>query len=242
MNRSLSLRGAVHRSLPFLVAGLVFVGCGGSVDSSAFTEDVGSGTDTGSAGGDGSTTDTGGGGGDSTAGDSSTGDTGTAVDSGPGSDTATDPDTGILPVDTGILPVDTGTVTDTSTVSCSDLSGKPYNGHCYFVLKVRTFAENTAVCNSYGGYLTAITSDGEQYFVQGLYPGADAWIGLQRVSGGKFDKWTDGEAVGYTHWASGEPNGSGYCGRMLGGGGAAGYWGDNPCDYTYNAICERNYL
>ncbi len=233
----------MDRSLSLWAVGLVFLGCGGTVDTGAFGDDGGGGADTGSTGGDVSS-DTGGGGdsstGDSTTGDSTPGDSAVG-DTGTGTDSSTDPDTGISPTDSAVA-IDTGTKPDVATVSCGDAYGKPYNGHCYIVLKQRTFTENTSVCASLGGYLAAITSDGEQYFVQALYPSADVWLGLTHPDGAKFDKWTSGEAIGFTRWASGEPNGSGNCGRMYGGGPSAGHWGDTSCSNSLNAICERPYL
>lgn len=237
-------------------------GCGGSVDASAFGggDDAATGTDTGSSD-DSTSGDTGGGGPDSSTGV----DTGTGADTGTGVDTGTSPDTGSSfdtgsfdtglppddtgfpdtgfppPFDTGVPPPDTGT--DAATTPCSAL-GKPYNGHCYFVLKPRTYAESQAVCKSYGGYLVAITTDGEQGFVATLYPSVENWIGLSREgTGSGYTKWINGEALGFTSWAPGEPNYSGSCVRMLAGGSTSGSkWADQSCTNVINALCERDYL
>lgn len=232
---------AAALSVPAAIA----VGCGGSVDAGAFS------------GGDDAAADT--------ALDSSAGDTGAGADSTPGSDSglpadsgATDsglppddtgtsdtgsPDTGVPPpfdtgvLDTGAPPPDGGPTTE----PCSTL-GKAYNGHCYYVLKPRTFAEQQAICKTYGGYLVAITSDGEQAFVAGLYASVENWIGLTREpSASGYTKWIDGESVGYTNWATGEPNFSGACVRMRPGSDGS-KWADTSCSTVINAICERDYL
>jgi hypothetical protein len=48
--------------------------------------------------------------------------------------------------------------------------------------------------------------------------------------------WVTGEAVGYTHWAQGEPNFSGECVRIQ----TTGTWADNQCTNSAYAICERD--
>lgn len=227
-------------------------GCGGSVDAGAFSGGDDAATDT-AAGGDSTTGDTGPGT-DSTPGaDSGLPGDGSATDSGlPPDDTGSSdtgsPDTGSLdtgvppPFDTGVLdtggpPPDGGPTTE----PCATL-GKAYNGHCYYVLKPRTFAEQQAVCKSYGGYLVAITSDGEQAFVAGLYSSVENWIGLTREpTATGYTKWIDGESVGYTSWATGEPNFSGACVRMRPASDGS-KWADQSCSTVINAICERDYL
>jgi len=234
---------------------LAAAGCGGSVDASAFGggDDAATGTDTGSAG-DSTSGDTGGGPDSSTGSDSGTGpDSGTGVDTGTLADTGGSFDTGAFdtllppddtglppPFDTGVPPPDTGT--DAATTPCSAL-GKSYNSHCYFVLKPRTFAESQAVCKTYGGYLVAITSDGEQGFVATLYPSVENWIGLTREGTTGYTKWIDGETVGYTNWAPGEPNYSGAFVRMFAAGTtSSSKWADQGCTTVLNALCERDYL
>ena len=62
---------------------------------------------------------------------------------------------------------------------------------------------------SQGGHLSSIHSDREAFFV-GTLTGQNAWIGLPyEVSNASLDlnRWSDGSAVGYTHWASGYAGG-----------------------------------
>ena len=87
-------------------------------------------------------------------------------------------------------------------------------------------------------HLVTITSDGEQTFVEAFGATTERWIGLQRTTGVATKanyKWITGETSTYDHWVTGEPNGSGNCGRLLG----DGQWADYYCDTTFSYICER---
>ncbi len=128
--------------------------------------------------------------------------------------------------------------TDTGAVSCSEPSGKLYNGHCYFPLTgVNGDAAKTA-CEGRGAHLVTITSAGEQTSVAALRPTADRWIGLRSTSSSSSAsafKWINGEAVSYTNWGGGQPNNSGLCVAMR----TDGSWNDRDCAETNDAICER---
>jgi hypothetical protein len=78
-----------------------------------------------------------------------------------------------------------------------------------------------------------ITSAGEQALVDTVGTG-DRWIGLARSSGATTFGWVTSEAVTYTNWAPGEPNGTGSCARLRTTG-----WADIGCDQSYAAVCER---
>ncbi len=93
----------------------------------------------------------------------------------------------------------------------------------------------------------AITSDGEQSFVQTNYASgvgaSDRWIGLSRKatdpSAKASFKWSTGEAATFDNWNTGEPNGSGACARMIVAVVGGGRWADRSCDQVMSAICER---
>ena len=59
----------------------------------------------------------------------------------------------------------------------------------------------------------------------------DYWVGLYDSSGWT---WVDGQTLSYTNWYSGEPNGSGDCGRMI----SNGEWRDKECSDNYRVICK----
>jgi len=64
------------------------------------------------------------------------------------------------------------------------------------------------------------------------------WIGLQdRVEAGNF-KWTDGTAVGYKHWNTGEPNhlGSERCGHIITD--KSGKWNNYYCSGLKPFACK----
>ncbi|HFA50199.1 MAG TPA: hypothetical protein ENJ95_14405, partial [Bacteroidetes bacterium] len=66
--------------------------------------------------------------------------------------------------------------------------------------------EATSSAASNGGHLVVINSQAENDFVQNAIIANYAWIGYtDENSEGNFE-WVNGDAQGYTHWASGEPN------------------------------------
>jgi hypothetical protein len=162
-------------------------------------------------------------------------------------DTGTAPvDTGTMPVDTGTAPVDTGTV-DTGTpdmgtdtgVTCTEAESKTLAGHCYFPINAMKWNNASNNCKGKGAHLATITSAAEETLVESIRAGKDRWIGLSRPPGSPSTEasfvWVTAEAVSFKSWASGEPNGSGECARIL----AAGSWADQNCNTSYDAICER---
>ncbi|MGD9690701.1 MAG: lectin-like protein [Phycisphaerales bacterium] len=91
----------------------------------------------------------------------------------------------------------------------------PSNGHAYYLLNFSSWpdAENDAI--ALGGHLVTINDAAENAWVLDTVLNFDGgavfrrgWIGLQRT-GGIFSTWADGEPVGFTNWAAGEPNNSG---------------------------------
>jgi hypothetical protein len=159
-------------------------------------------------------------------------DTGTVAD-----DTAPPPvDSGVIAVDTGVIATDTGVIaTDTGVVTCTEPGSKTYGGHCYFPTSITRYWPNARdLCASLKAHLVTITSSGEQAVVESISSG-DRWIGLARFDGSPGFRWLNAEPVTYTRWASGEPNGSGYCARLR----ADGTWADYSCSTNLIGICER---
>lgn len=89
----------------------------------------------------------------------------------------------------------------------------PDNGHSYALLSNATWVASEAEAVSLGGHLATIRDADEQDFifqVFGAFGGSQRllWSGLNDVAvEGQF-VWSSGEAVTYTHWDAGEPNGA----------------------------------
>jgi hypothetical protein len=136
--------------------------------------------------------------------------------------------------------------------ACGSLSGSsgaqidPASGHCYVAWPNQvTWASASRQCESHGGHLVTITSTAEDARVQTLAGAADRWIGL-RIDHGQptRDHWVDGEAVAYSHYASGEPNNGGTSGNPE----ACGVfevmraaWDDRPCGYPSTGMLPASY-
>ena len=85
-----------------------------------------------------------------------------------------------------------------------------YRGH-YYKIFTGTYSWDEArdKCNALGGYLAAITSAGEQAFIESLNTGnSKLWIGGYRDEAFNW-YWVTGEPWDYTNWGSGEPNNQG---------------------------------
>lgn len=85
-----------------------------------------------------------------------------------------------------------------------------YNGHYYAVFNLHSgWNEAKSYCESLGGYLATITSQGENdaVFAYMLDQGYDsAYFGLTDKETEGTWKWVTGEKVDYTNWHPGEPN------------------------------------
>jgi hypothetical protein len=127
-----------------------------------------------------------------------------------------------------------------------------FNGHCYASSGAQAFnyTESVWLCAMVGpGYqLVRIDSAAENQFVSSLVGATETWIGADDRTtegtwtwfGGGSPIWTGGATGGpaagaYTNFASGEPNDTGDCGRMI----AGGTWRDVACTSRYSILCEK---
>jgi hypothetical protein len=99
------------------------------------------------------------------------------------------------------------------------------------------------VCLTYGYDLVAVGSAAENSWLtsevaaRSWTAGHTWWMGLNDVSAEGSFVWSNGEAVVYTNWQSGEPNNSGNedCTHAY----TSGRWNDIPCTgYPARYICE----
>ena len=93
-----------------------------------------------------------------------------------------------------------------------------FQGHTYelFLNNTASFTQAQSLASSAGGYLTAITSSGEDQFISqllsnGQAPTGSYWIGLMNntVSTGPLLTgwtWTDNEPFSYSNWTPGVPD------------------------------------
>jgi hypothetical protein len=90
----------------------------------------------------------------------------------------------------------------------ADSGFQDYNGHRYNRYDQKYTPLNAkAYCEGLGGYLTSITSSGENTFVDGqvLYNNT-AWIGATDSASEMTWAWMNGEPWSYGNWESGQPN------------------------------------
>jgi hypothetical protein len=90
-------------------------------------------------------------------------------------------------------------------------------------------------CVKRGGHLATITSAKELERAKAIGTG-DRWLGLRKDADAGVFGWITGEPVELDAWKSGEPNGSGSCGKIVDG----GEWWDHSCLDPLPAICERD--
>ncbi len=129
----------------------------------------------------------------------------------------------------------------------------PANNHQYVLLTSETWTSSESEAVSLGGHLATINDQSEQNWVFttfGGYGGAQRllWIGLNDAAvEGQF-RWSSGEAVAYTHWASGEPNNANgnedYVAMYYPNHSSAGFWNDwnnrtsDPIGLPFNGVVE----
>ncbi len=115
-----------------------------------------------------------------------------------------------------------------------------YNDAKYFVSDhPATWLTASANANAIGGHLTTINDAAENAFINNAINPASGsvWTGLNTYSSAGVFAWENGDAVAYTNWQAGEPNGSGveYGARMKK---STGEWTDQPNHVSFEYVVE----
>jgi len=114
------------------------------------------------------------------------------------------------------------------------------NSACFWLDRNQTYTWHDALsaCSERGLHLASVHSQLEQDFIWGLSYDKHLWIGLNDLASEGDYVWSDGSAVDYTNWHSGQPNGADAqnCAIMVGV--YDGEWGDYPCSNTHGVVCR----
>ncbi|XP_042291255.1 lactose-binding lectin l-2-like [Thunnus maccoyii] len=119
-----------------------------------------------------------------------------------------------------------------------------FNDRCYKYVSTRmTWADAELHCVSESANLVSIHSLEEQKFVKSLIKNFDhaegfTWIGLSDTQKEGRWMWSDGSAVNFVFWNSGEPsNGGGNEDCVHNNFGTGLKWNDVPCSKTFPSVC-----
>jgi hypothetical protein len=120
---------------------------------------------------------------------------------------------------------------------------------CYALTIASTWTAADLECTSMGGRLMVIADAAKNDQVRtflAAFPAADtpsAWLGLRDLGSDGTWFWSDGSALGYQAWASGEPSAPGGtpCAwmRNMPGMPQHGTWEADPCNTALGGLCER---
>ncbi|XP_073715933.1 CD209 antigen-like protein A [Misgurnus anguillicaudatus] len=113
-----------------------------------------------------------------------------------------------------------------------------FQSSLYFISsEKKTWSDSRTKCTQRGADLIIINNQEEQDFLKNM-PGPN-WIGLSDSDVEGTWKWVDGSTLNTRFWdkSTNEPNGgtAENCAFIYSSG-----WGDYPCTYTFNWICEKN--
>ena len=90
------------------------------------------------------------------------------------------------------------------------ISQNVYNGHYYQIIDDSlSWTEAKSYCESIGGYLACITSEGEQNFIESLIEHGGAryyWIGAADATEEGVWSWISGEPFVYSNWGDTQPD------------------------------------
>ena len=116
--------------------------------------------------------------------------------------------------------------------SCTTESG-------YYDCETATaWATAALACEGMGGYLAKIQDSSENSTIAALAI-TPTWIGANDIDTENNWVWTDGNAVGYDDWASGEPDDAGDADcAITNNSGRRGEWADMRCESEYRFVCE----
>ncbi|XP_042291257.1 lactose-binding lectin l-2-like [Thunnus maccoyii] len=124
-----------------------------------------------------------------------------------------------------------------------------FNGRCYkYVSTHLTWADAELHCVSEKANLVSIHSLEEQKFVKSLIKNFDhaegfTWIGLSDTQKEGGWMWSDGSAVHFVFWNSGEPNNyKGHEDCVHNNYGTGRKWNDVPCSKTFPSVCASRIL
>ncbi|MCP4245957.1 MAG: hypothetical protein GY778_02810, partial [bacterium] len=112
-----------------------------------------------------------------------------------------------------------------------------YGGHRYLLTESMSWTDAEAYAQSLGGHLVTINDAAEQqWLVANFSRLGNVWLGLNDAASEGSWVWADGAAVGYTAWASGEPNsGASYDYARMG---SNGLWYDSSNGSSYQGLVE----
>ncbi|NWR94085.1 MRC1 protein, partial [Furnarius figulus] len=117
-----------------------------------------------------------------------------------------------------------------------------YGTYCYFIGHIpATFSEANTTCEGEEGYLATVESRYEQAYLTslvGLRPEKYFWLGLSDVEDQGTFRWTNGEAVSFTHWDAGMPGSNPGC-VAIRTETAAGLWDVLDCETKQKYICKQ---
>ena len=112
----------------------------------------------------------------------------------------------------------------------------PYSEYI-FVEEAVSWNEAVVYCETHYDHLATIRTPSEDAAAVAASLGKPAWIGLS----GPPWTWSSGEVVGYTNWASIQPDGDGGCAHVSWGQ-ETGHWNDYNCangGYVKGFLCEQ---
>ncbi|XP_053302126.1 lactose-binding lectin l-2 [Pleuronectes platessa] len=124
-----------------------------------------------------------------------------------------------------------------------------FNNRCYkYVSTHMTWADAELYCVSQGANLVSIHSLDEQNFIKTLIKNFDhaegvTWNGLSDLHKEGSWMWSDGSAVNFTFWSSGEPNnGIGIEHCVYDNYGTDKKWNDGYGSETYPSVCASHII
>jgi len=125
-----------------------------------------------------------------------------------------------------------------AAASCPEGAQLFQDSACFYVNRKEKYSWKAALsdCAERGMQLASVRSQEEQDFIWGLAKGHYLWFGINdQLEEGDFI-WSDGTAVDYTNWKSGEPDGTGDCTYMSMW--SEGKWRDSMCEGRFGYVCR----
>ncbi|XP_030828651.1 macrophage mannose receptor 1 [Strongylocentrotus purpuratus] len=141
-------------------------------------------------------------------------------------------------------------VTVPSNAGCTDENAIGYGSNCFIpfernAVEQITWDQARTYCQEMGGDLASFQTKEEEAYIVSSYTPTDPdtasygfWIGLNDKSRDGGYIWSDGLAVTYVNWGSGEPNdfdGTENCAEMFFSGRG---WNDHLCTATRSILCK----